>query len=337
MKAFIGLLFGFSLALLICAFLGENPLHVSKILFSSAFGSQYDFGLTLFYWTSLMFTGASVAVAFHAGLFNIGAEGQLTVAALGLTSAALLLPDLVFPFSILFVIAASAISGAAWGAIAGALKAYRGAHEVIVTMMLNFIGAGITSYFVLQYFRNPLSQNAESAVFSSQFSAASLDPLQKFFAGSPANFSFLLAVIALVVLHFVLFYSKFGFCLRAVGENSRAAEIYGINPQRYILISFVIAGALAGLVPVNDILGSAQQLKIGFSPDYGFVGIAVALLANNKPAGIVFSALLFAVLQKGSVDLDFESEIITRDYTRILQACLIFGVISSAFFWRKRK
>lgn len=340
-KSLMGLIFGLFLSLLICAFLGESPVHVLKILFSSAFGSKYDFGLTLFYCTSLIFSGASVAVAFHAGLFNIGAEGQLTIAALAMSAAALTFSFLPFPLSILIVCLISVLAGGIWGLFVGLLKAYRGAHEVIVTMMLNFIAAGLSGYLILTFFKNPESQNAESAVFSPNFSLAQYDPVQKIFGESPVNFSILLAIILLISLHIFLFKTRFGFNLRAVGENPTAAKIFGVNTQVYIVIAFALAGACAGLVPINDIIGSTQQFKIGFSPEYGFVGIAVALLASNKPLGILFSAFLFSVLQKGSIDLDFESEIITRDYARILQACLIFGVISTSLMskkiWRQKK
>jgi ABC-type uncharacterized transport system permease subunit len=336
-----GLFIGLFLSGGLAYFAGENPFYVLSVLFRSAFGSPYDLGLALFYTTSLVFTGLSVSMAFHAGMFNIGAEGQLlvgTLAAAWFGASFPQMPVLVAPF----LIGAVGISaGAFWGFIAGWLKAKRGSHEVIVTMMLNFVAAAATSYVTLELIKNPDSQNPETKPLPGEFLFQGHDFVQKFFKDSPANFSMLIALAVSVACFIFLYKSVWGYQLRASGQNEKAAEIAGMQPQKWKMVAMALAGGLAGCVSLNEILGSAGRFKIGFSPDYGFVGIAVALLARNHPIGILASAFLFGILQKGASDLDMETQFITRDFTRVIQAILIFSVAGSYYFdsriFRKRK
>ncbi len=331
MKAILGLLIGLILSLSLVAFAGENPWTVFLILAKSAFGSPYDLGLALFYTTSLIFTGLSVSLAFHAGLFNIGAEGQLTVATLAAAAFGVSFPHLPPVLAPVLIAAVGISAGAAWGMIAGWLRAYRGSHEVIVTMMLNFVAAAIASYVTLHLIKNPESQNPESQPIPEDFMFRNFDFVQKTLTDSPANFSLVIALIVAITCYFFLYRTVWGFELRASGENETASEIAGIRPQKMKILAMVLAGALAGGVALNEVLGSAGRFKIGFSPDYGFVGIAVALLARNHPLGILASAFLFGVLQKGATDLDIETEFITRDFARVIQAILIFSVASVYF------
>lgn len=340
MKAILGLALGLLLSLSLAAFAGENPWTVFLILSKSAFGSSYDLGLALFYTTSFVFTGLAVSLAFHAGLFNIGAEGQLTVATLaaawlGITYSEM--PSAIAPF----LISVFAVSvGALWGLIPGWLRAYRGSHEVIVTMMMNFIAAGIASYVTLEVIKNTNTQNPESQALPSEFLFASFDFVQKFFADSPANLSLVIAIILSLLCYFFLYHTVWGFEIRASGQNEKAAQIAGIHSKRMVVLAMTLAGAAAGFVALNEVLGSSGRYRMGFSADYGFVGIAVALLARNHPIGILASAFLFGILQKGASDLDVETEFITRDFARIIQAILIFSVAGVYFLdfrkWRKK-
>ena len=169
MKSLLGFVIGLTIALTFTLFLGENPVHVLEILIKSAVGSRYDFGTVLFYATSLVFTGLAVAVPLQAGLFNIGAEGQLVMGCLVMTITGLTLPALPFPISTIASACLGCLAGWIWGYIPGWLKARRGSHEVILTMMLNFVAAGFANYFIVEVFRNPLSQSPESAALSEQF------------------------------------------------------------------------------------------------------------------------------------------------------------------------
>lgn len=335
MKALLGLAFGLLVSLSLTALAGENPWRVFLILTQSSFGSPYDLGLALFYATSFAFAGLSVAIAFHGGLFNIGAEGQLVIGTLaaawlgtGLSASS---PQIAIPL----IIIAGIFGGALWGFIPGFLKAHRGSHEVIVTMMMNFIAAALANYVVLKIIKNPESQNPESKPVSDSFLLRDFDFIQNFFTDSPANLSLVVAILLSIGCYFFLYRTVWGFELRAAGQNETAAEISGINSKKMRVLAMTMAGALAGFVAMNEVLGSSGRFRLGFSPDYGFVGIAVALLARNHPIGILASAFLFGALQKGASELDLETDHITRDFARIIQAILIFSVASAHFFDQK--
>lgn len=305
---------------------GENPLHILEILVRSSFGSKYDFGLTLFYMTSLIFTGLSVSTAFKSGLFNIGAEGQLNFSAISMVVFATTYPAITFPGGLLMIFLVGILAGALWGAIPGLLKAYRGSHEVIVTMMLNFVSAGISSYFISHHLQNPDSQNPESSVIAEAFRTNSFDFLNQLFPESPVNIFFIVAIVTGVGMHFFFAKSALGYEMIAVGENPWAAERASISSKKFVILSLILSGVLASGAGMNEVIGYSGQYKIGFSPEFGFMGIAVALMSNNHPMGIIANAFIMSVFHKGASDLDIETETITKDFSKIIQAMVLFGV-----------
>lgn len=326
--------FGLALGLLVTLVAGENPLHVLAILGKSAFGSLQDFGMTLFYATPLIFTGLSVAVAFHAGLFNIGAEGQLTLGALAAGAVGASFPELPWPLAPVLATLAAVMVAGLWGFIPGWLRAKKGSHEVINTIMLNFVAAGLASYFTLYWFRNPGSQNPETQPVGPGYLISHLP----FFGDAPVSSAFFLALLAAFLVWLLLWRTSLGFEIRAVGQSEGAARASGIEAARVRILAMVLAGALAGLVGVSEVLGNAGKFKLGFSPDYGFIGIAVALLGRSRPLGIVAAALLFGALHKGTTDLDFETENVTRDLSLILQALVILSVSADGLWdWLKTR
>ncbi len=336
LRPLVAVVIGLSLGLLVTLVAGENPIHVLSVLLKSAFGSRYDFGMTLYYATPLIFTGLSVAVAFHAGLFNIGAEGQLTLGAL---AAAVLgasfagTPSWIAP--ILATLAAFLIGGI-WGAIPGWLRAKRGSHEVINTIMLNFIAGGIASYLTLYWFRNLETQNPETRPIGPGFAISQW----AFFGGAPVSWAFALALLTALAVWVFLWKTVPGYELRAVGQSEGAARAARIDPAKVRILAMAIAGGLAGLVGVGEVLGGAGKFKLGFSPDYGFIGIAVALLGRNRPVGVVAAAILFGALHKGTADLDLETEHVTRDISLVLQALVILCVSAEGLFhlrWLRKK
>lgn len=338
MKRIFGFVIGLTVALLLTLFAGENPWTIFMVLIKGAFGSTYDLGLTISYVTPLIFCGLSVAIGFHAGLFNIGAEGQLTMAVLTAAAVGVLLPNVPFPLAPLLAFCAALLAGALWGTIAGWLRAFRGSHEVIITIMLNFIAAGLASWFALKVIPNPHSQNPETAMVSANYMFKDYDLIARFFPDTPANASLGFAVVFAILMWIFLWKTTWGFELRAVGSNAEAAHRAGISEKKVQIIAMAMAGALAGCVALSEVLGSAGQYRIGFSPDYGFIGIAVALLANNNPLGIVVSAFLMGALHKGASDLDLETTTITRDFSRIIQALIILGVAAQGYWeWIKSK
>jgi ABC-type uncharacterized transport system permease subunit len=325
---------GLALGLGVTRIAGESPWHVLHILWKSAFGSSYDFGMTLFYSTPLILTGLAVAVPFQAGLFNIGAEGQLTLGALAAAAVGALWPAVPWPLAPVLAALAAILAGTIWGAIPGWLRARRGSHEVINTIMLNFIAAGLASYVTLYLLKNPDSQNPETRPIGAGYLIRQFDV----FGGAPVSLALPLAIVAAVLVWILLWRTVLGYEMRAVGQSEPAARAAGINSGRIRIIAMSVAGGLAGLVGVGEVLGNAGKFRLGFSPEYGFIGIAVALLGRNQPVGVVVAALLFGALHKGTADLDLETEHVTRELSLVLQALIILSVSADGLWsWMKKR
>lgn len=334
LQPIVALALGLALGLSVTWLAGENPWHVTRILVRSAFGSGYDLGMTLFYTTPLIFTGLSVAFAFHAGLFNIGAEGQLTLGALAAAAVGALLPGAPWPLAPAIAAMAALLAGILWGAIPGWLRARRGSHEVINTIMLNFIAAGLASYVALYWLKNPDSQNPETRPIGVGYRLG----LWAVFGGAPVSAALLLALVTAGVVWLVLWRTPLGFEIRAVGQSELAARAAGIDAAKIRITALAVAGGLAGLVGVAEVLGNAGKFKVGFSPEYGFMGIAVALLGRNHPVGVLFAALLFGAMHKGTADLDLETEHVTREVSLVLQALVILSVSAEGLWtWLERR
>jgi simple sugar transport system permease protein len=326
--------FGLILGLGVTRIAGESPWHVLQILWRSAFGSSYDFGMTLFYSTPLIFTGLAVAVPFQAGLFNIGAEGQLTFGALAAAAVGAVWPGVPWPLAPALAILAAVAAGTIWGAIPGWLRAKRGSHEVINTIMLNFVAAGLASYVTLYLLKNPDTQNPETRPVGAGYLIHQFG----IFGGAPVSLALPLAILAAVLVWILLWRTVVGYEMRAVGQNESAARAAGINTGRMTIIALAVAGGLAGLVGVGEVLGNAGKFRLGFSPEYGFIGIAVALLGRNQPAGVVAAALLFGALHKGTAGLDLETEHVTRELSLVLQALIILSVSADGLWsWMKKR
>lgn len=316
---------GLVLSSLVALLADESPLHVMNILFQSSFGSLYDLGMTLFYATPLIFTGLAVAIPFRAGLFNIGAEGQLSMGAFAAAAAGAMAPHLLFPFSLVVATVAAFMGGAAWGALAGWARAYRGTHEVIATILLNFIAAALVSWLTLYVLKNPESQNPETTPLANSY----LIHQWSVFEGAPLGSSFVVAIVVALLTWVVVARTQFGFRLLAVGQNQSAAKFSGINVARTQFLSFVLGGGIAGLVALPEVLGNSGRFRLGFSSGYGFTGIAVALLVNAHPVYIVGAAILFGGLHKGTLDLDLATDRLTRDVSMIMQAIMILVVAAT--------
>ncbi|NDD90987.1 ABC transporter permease [bacterium] len=336
LRSLLALALGLSLGLAVTAMAGENPWHVLQVLIKGAFGTRYDLGMTLFYMTPLLFTGLAVTVAFRAGLFNIGAEGQLTMAALSAAAVGVLFPNVSAGWAWIFAFSAAAFVGGGWAAIAGWLKARRGSHEVISTIMLNFIAASIASYVTLYVLKNPETQSPETLAVGPGYVLPRIPGL----GDSPVSWALVVGLLSAVMLSWVFERTRWGFEMKVVGQNENAARMAGISVGRVQILAMTLSGVLAAGVALGEVLGSAHRFKIGFSPDYGFIGIAVALLARGSPLAVIPSAFLFGALHKGTADLDIETEHVTRDLTLVIQA-LIIATVSAEGLWdiwaRRRK
>jgi len=340
MKALRELLF--PLAAVVAAFVvggivvlavGDNPFSTYTLLIGSALTWPDGIGYTLFYATPLIFTGLAVAVAFRCGLLNIGAEGQLYAASfmtawVGITCAGLsawLLVPLCFLTALL--------AGGFWGAVPGVLKARFGAHEVITTIMMNFIAVALASYFT-QYHYKPVGDPILETVPIGE--GGHIARLGRFVPGLPEriplNLAFPLALVACVLVYLFLWRTRWGYEIRATGENPAAAQYGGIAIGRQIVLAMSVSGALAGMVAVNEVMGYRYRYYDSFSAGYGFTGIAVALLGRNHPAGVILASLLFGALLRGGLFVDIFTEHVSKDLVMVLQGIIILFVAAEAFF-----
>ena len=230
----------------------------------------------------------------------------------------------------------AALVGGVWGAIPGILKAKFGSHEVINTIMLNFVGIALVSYFTQYYYKqsgDPIMQTVPIG------EAAHIPRISQFIPGMPdfvpLSVAFLFAVLMCVLVYIFLWKTKWGYELRAVGENPSAAEYGGINPKKQIVLAMTISGALAGMVAIGEVMGDRYRYYHDFSGEVGFLGIAVALLGRNHPLGVFFAALFFAILRRGGIFVDAFTEYVSKDLVEVLQAVVIIFVASLQRFTRR--
>jgi general nucleoside transport system permease protein len=298
----IAILFSFAIGAVIVLLTGNNPIAVYAALIEGAVGDPLALGRTLLYTTPLIFTGLAVAVAFRAGLFNIGGEGQLY---LGAITAAWLGVSLGFlgPIAIPIVLAASVLAGFLWGAIPGVLKAYFGAHEVITTIMLNYVGIYL-AYYIAQY---PLRQPGPIPGTAPIDYAVRIPTLGT--ALGRANYGFFIAILAAVVVYLLLWRTRRGFELRAVGLSPGAANYAGMRLGLNTVLALAIGGSLAGLGGGVEILGVYGNMDVPWVSNLGFNGIGVALLGRNHPVGVVLGALLFGSLTSGAQEMEFATNV----------------------------
>lgn len=324
---------------LVVAFIGESPYEAVKLLIWGAFGFGEGIGFTLFYATNFIFTGLAVAVAFHAGLFNIGGEGQAYVGGLGVALAALAL-DRIVPWWVTFplAIAGAMVFGAAWAFIPAWLQAKRGSHIVITTIMFNFIAAALMVYLLVNILIKPGQMSPETRVFED---AALLPQMHEILAdfgiqtaSTPLNLSFLLALLAAFGVWVFLWRTPFGYEVRAVGHNPKAARYAGIRTRRLIVATMCLSGMLAGFVGVNEIMGVHHRVILNFTAGTGFAGIAVALMGRNHPIGIILASLLFGVLYQGGAELTFELPRVSREMTVAIQGLIILFSGALAYMMR---
>lgn len=320
---------------LLVAAIGEDPWRAMALLVDGAVGFPEAIGFTLHYTTNFVFAGLAVAVAFHGGLFNIGAEGQAYIAGLGAALVCLALPgwhwSLVLPLALI----AAMGSGAAWAAIPGWLQAYRGSHVVVTTIMFNFIASALMTWVLVDWLRAPGQQAPESAQFHAStwlpFLHDMLAPLG--LPRSPLNLAALIALTACGLVWVFLWRSRTGYELRTVGANPHAAAYAGMPVRGSLFAVMLLSGGLAGLVAINEVMGVQHRLLLNFPGGAGFVGIAVALMGRNHPVGILAASLLFGALYQGGAELSFEMQSITRDMVVAIQGLIILfcGALENLF------
>jgi len=327
-----------------------DPVEVYVVLFNGALGYPFavgdpglinpgwtpfnlSFGLTLSETTLLIFTGLSVAVAFRAGLFNIGTQGQLVVGALAtaLTVLALapLLPAGPVAGLVLIVVgtAAGAVGGGVWGAIPGALKAYADANEVITTIMLNFVAANVAYVLVLEVFRAEGSSVVATRYVPeyAQFPSVLFPPSTDF-----TLIALLVGVAFIGALYYFVEHTSLGYDLRTSGVQAAAAEYGGVNAKLTTVRAMTLSGALGGVGGSVWVLMSEGRWMASV-PDLGFDGITVSILAGNNPLGVLPAAFLFGILKGGALEIGFRTDVPT-ELVAVLRGLIILFVAMPEFF-----
>lgn len=307
-------------------------------IYHGAFGTQEGRGYTLYYATNFIFSGLGVALAWHAGLFNIGGEGQATLGGLGVAIICIQLDGLslwlLIPTSMLFC----ALFGAIWAFIPAWLNAYRSSNIVITTIMLNLIASSFLVYLLAGALKAPGQMAAVSESLSAGSALPSMQSIMAVFGynivNTPLNISFLWALVCGAGLYYYLWHTKLGYETRVVGHSDESAHYAGIKCKRIIIITMMISGALIGFIGLNEVQGNSLQLNVDFVAGFGFAGIAVALMGRNNPLGIVIASILFGALYQGGSELAFNEESIGNNIIFLIQGLVV--LFCGALQWMLR-
>jgi len=329
---------------IVIVLIGENPIFVYKTLFNNAIGNRDGWGNVLFRATPLIFTGLTVAFAFRCGLFNIGGEGQMYIGTFLATWVGFTFTNLPAFILLPLCILTAAVGGALWAAVPGILKAKTGVHEVIVTIMMNWIASSLTFFLVLKFKAAPTEAMVAAGVkqmipHTSEIAQAARLPrlynILKFLnidfpAYNQVNVSFFIAIGVAILAYYILWKTNLGYEIRAVGYSPLAAEYGGISVAKNIILAMMISGAFAGLVGTNEVMGFKYRWRQELFTGLGFNGIAVALLGKNHPLGVVLAAILFGILNYGGAIVNIYTEgRIPRELIMVLQAVIVIFVVIS--------
>lgn len=326
------LVFAFLVGSLVILLIGKNPLTTFGVMLAGAFGSKVNIGVTLMKATTLTLTGMSYAFAFNCGLINIGAEGQLYIGALSATLVVLGMPGppvLVIAVALL----AGFLSGALFGLLIGFLKVFFGANEVITTVMLNYVASYLVLWAVSGPIQDPTSNAAQTIMFPQAYWLANLLP------GTALNIGFIVMILCLVFYGVFLWKTRAGFGMQIVGQNNKAAAYAGINVKKNVLMSMFIAGGIAGLAGAIEVLGMQHRLLKGMASNYGFDGIAVALLGGNNPIGMLLAGLLLGAMKSGGNAVQMFTGVPSSVVDLIRALVIVFVLINalSRFLARRRQ
>jgi ABC-type uncharacterized transport system permease subunit len=310
---------------------GESPAGVYGAIFRASVGSVNGFGYVLSIATPLIFSALAVAVCFKGGMFNIGVEGQYLVAMVAAAWAALTFDFLPGPVHVVVILITAMAGGMVWAAVPGVLKVKTGAHEVVTTIMMNLIAISFVAWAInypLKFTNAPAGQNVDLRTdkFPESGLVGDMGRLLGVSPGAHLSWLFILAVAAAIVIWFLIRRTRLGYAARAVGSSQGSARAGGISVGSTQLRLFLISGALAGLVGMQQILAVSGYLGTSYVAQLGFTGIAVAFLGQNNAIGIVFAAIMWGILSRGEVVLQIETEV-PREFVIILQGILIMSVV----------
>lgn len=320
----LSILLGILVGAIMMLVAGYDPIAAYKALFVSALFQPYDLGETLRTITPLILTGLAVALAFRTGLFNIGVEGQFIVGQLVAVIIGLKL-ELPPVLHAAVAVIAGGLAGAVWGLLPGLLKATRGVHEVIISIMMNFIALYLSNALVFHW----LANGADSTPKIMDSASLKMDAVSQMFGGARLHFGLIIALLAAIAMYVLVWRTRLGYELRAVGHNPQAAEYAGMSVKRNIILSFMISGSFAGLAGAGEALGTSGYLAIqpAFT-GFGFDGIAIALLGANAPIGVILASVLFGILTYGGGNMQFEAGV-PFEVIRVVFAAIILFVAAN--------
>lgn len=293
---------------------GSNPIEAYIALFNGAFGNTEAFARTLEKATPLIFGGLAVAFAFKAGLFNIGGQGQLLVGGIVAAYLGFAIEGLPFILHMPLALIGGSLAGAAYAAIAGALRAYTGAHEVITTIMLNYIAINLTDYLA----NGPWKDTGIIARTPAVLETAVIPD----FRGYPLGFLF--ACFMAVATYYLLYRTTWGYAIRTTGLNANAAQYAGIKVAQIIVLTMAFSGFLAGMGGAVETLGVVGRFQPGFNAGLGFDGITIALLGKTNPLGVIPAAILVGAMQAGANQMQFDAGVRFQIIDIILALMLFF-------------
>jgi simple sugar transport system permease protein len=330
----LAIAFGMLISSIIILAIGRNPLEVFGIMVRFSLGRTDSLFSILFKSTPLIFAGLAVAMSFRVNLFNIGVEGQYYIGAFCAAFVGFSLRGLPAIVHLPLALLAAMAGGMLWALLPIALKIRRGAHEVITTIMMNYIASALILYLIADVFRDPAQAGTPRVRTPDVALAARVPSLGPFFGnfgftGSDVqklNTLLLIGLILCIILAYVLGRTRFGYEVRAVAANPAAAEAAGISNRRVEFGMFMLSAAIAGLIGLNDILGFFGYLDIDFPKGLGFLGISVALLAKNNPLGVILAALLFGFLDRGAQGVQFFARV-PKETIVIMQAIIILAIV----------
>ncbi len=323
----ISLLLAAILSALVILGIGEDPWEAVTIMVKGSIGNSYGWGYTLYYATNFMFTGLAVSVAFHARMFNIGGEGQAMLGGLGVALVCLMIPWPHWSIALIFAMLGAAAFGAFWAAIPAWLQAKRGSHIVITTIMFNFIAAAVLNYMLVNVLRPQGAMDPATARFPETVNLPGIHDILAlvgipFSKSTPANISLFIAIIACVLIWFLIWRTRLGYEIRAFGLSETAARYAGISSVKITMVAMLISGGLAGLMAINNVMGEAERLVLNATEGAGFIGIAVALMGRSHPFGVFLAAILFGFLYQGGAELALWTSI-PRELIVVIQALVI--------------
>ncbi|NMA14410.1 MAG: ABC transporter permease [Clostridia bacterium] len=305
----------------------KDPISAYKALIKGSFGNLQAFTNTLSRSTPIIFTSIGAAIAFKCGVFNMGVEGQLNIGGMAAAIAGYAIPGLPPYIHIPLCILLGALGGAIWALIPALMKVYRGVHEIISTIMMNYIAVSLTSYLTATLRDSGVPQTPFILPSAKMPSMASLDG----FRGSTLNMGFVIAIMLCFVIYVFLNRTSAGFEIRSVGLNIEASRAAGIKVNKSVITAMIISGALAGIGGMERVLGVHKAFITGFSPGYGFEGVAASLIASNNPIGAIFSSVMFGTLANGGLHMEMSAGVPSQ-VVSIVQGLIILCVAVNAFF-----